>query len=158
MIRFGSSASARSSAALESLEHLLSAIRVGRVIVIALAEFRPGRGVVRVQFDSAFQTLDGLSIGGGVVGQGYAAQIKLVGFLIVGPGAGLQKAAGRAQHGQQTLTDLLGQLLLQADQVFRGTRKIGLPQQPSVPVSIASSVTRRWCPCFRKCPVRSVAT
>ena len=61
------------------------------------------------------------------MGCGHAAQIKIVGFLIVGPGAGLQKAAGCAQHGQQSLTDLLGQLLLHADQILRGARKIGLP-------------------------------
>src|SRR5882724_13420203 len=45
------------------LEGLLTAIRVVRVVVVALAEFRPGRGVIWIQVDRAFQTLDSLSSG-----------------------------------------------------------------------------------------------
>ena len=109
------------------LEHLLAAIRVSGVVVITLPYFGPGGGVVGVQFDHVFQRLDRFPIGSGVVGQGHAAQIKIVGFLIIGPRAGFQKAAGSAQHGQQTLADLFGELLLHSDQVLGGAGQIGLP-------------------------------
>src|ERR1700681_2433634 len=44
---------------------------------------------------------------------------------------GRAASSGRAQHGHQTLSDLLGKLLLQGDQLLNRTRKIDLPHQPA---------------------------
>jgi hypothetical protein len=46
---------------------------------------------------------------------------------------GRAASSGRAQHGHQTLSNLLGKLLLQGDQLLNRTRKIDLPHQPPRP-------------------------
>ena len=67
------------------------------------------------------------------MGQSHAAQVEIVGFLIVRPCAGLQESASRTQHRQQSLADLFSHLLLHANQVLRGSGEIGLPYQPFRP-------------------------
>ena len=96
------------------LEHLLSTIRIGCVIVIALPDLGPRGGVLGIKFYRAFERPDGISIGSGIMRRGYAAQIKIVSFLIVGTSAGFEKSGSRSQDGQQASADLLGQLLLHA--------------------------------------------
>ena len=57
-----------------------------------------------------------------------------------------------AQHGQQSLTDVLGQLFLDADQILRGTSKIGLPYQPFRAGLDCLYRDQQTCPLFLKVP------
>ncbi len=55
------------------LEHLLSTVRIGRVVVITLADLGPRGSIFRIEFHCAFERADGISIGSRIMRRGYAA-------------------------------------------------------------------------------------
>ncbi len=61
---------------------------------------------------------------------GHTAQVEIVGFLIFGASSGIQETCGSIQDWKQSQANLVGETILQSDQILLSGVEVALPEEP----------------------------
>ena len=78
------------------------------------------------------QHRNGVFVGGGVMREGQAVQVKVVGFRVLGTRACLHDSTASTQRRKQVLTHLGDDAVLQSDEILGGRGQVGLPDEAVV--------------------------